>query len=384
MQRGRVIDRLVPPNPAFETESEREVWQVLADSLGESEVLFHGLRFTDPKEGDVEIDLLLLSPTRGAAIIEVKGGIVEYVEGQWTTRTNGGATRRIRPVDQARRAKHALRRYLDKSPEWKHGLLRSQWFLALPKTQVVGDMGPEAPRDRLIGQDDLLRTRTIIDEGLRVAPREPAVPQDDWVLQARDLLLNAPDASLSSERYERIHHTGGHGASAVLSVVSLAVAVLVGSLVAIATIGAWGAVIAAVLVCVAVVVGYRIARHRSRIPLAFSLGVVLVAVGAGSAAGLAIRQAEDEVVPKMDLVPSTLQKVRSSGIDVNSLRCHDAYSPCVLDMPWDRNCDDIGFQVAVLGDRDPYGLDRDGDGLGCTAFPESQVGEAPREQTVQG
>jgi len=356
------------------------MWTLLAESLEPGEVLFHGLRFTDAKEGDVEIDLLLLSPTRGAAIIEVKGGTVEYADGQWTLTSNGGGKRRIHPVEQARRAKHALRRYLDKSPEWGHGLLRSQWFLAFPMTQVTGAMGPEAPRERIVGKGDVQRTRSMINEGLRSAPREPAVPDADWVPQAIDLILHAPDASHSADRFERAHAIGGHGTSGAIALIGLAIAVLVGSLLAIVLAGPWGAIIAALLVCVAVILGYRLARNRSRIPLPLALGVVIGAVVAGGAVGVALRQAESDSAPQMALSPLALETVRSAGIDANALACSAAYAPCVLELPWDRNCDDIGFRITVLGVGDPYRLDADGNGEGCTGYPESKFGEGPNMQ----
>ena len=50
--------------------------------------------------------------------------------------------------------------------------------------------------------------------------------------------------------------------------------------------------------------------------------------------------------------------------------CHPNYSPCVPNFPGDAlNCDDIRFQVTVIGGRDPYGLDgNDNDGLGCESY----------------
>jgi endonuclease YncB( thermonuclease family) len=43
--------------------------------------------------------------------------------------------------------------------------------------------------------------------------------------------------------------------------------------------------------------------------------------------------------------------------------CHPGYSPC-LPLVADLDCGEINGPVHVLGD-DPYGLDRDGDGVGC-------------------
>lgn len=377
MARGKQNGRLVPENPAFGTESERQIWTVLADSLEEGEVLFHGLRFTDAKEGDVEIDLLLLSPTRGAAVIEVKGGVVEFRDGEWTLATNGGARRRIRPVDQARRAKHALRRYLDRSPEWPHGLLRSQWFIALPGTEVTGDMGPEAPRDRLIGRSDVSRAREMVNDGLTKAPREPAVPEEGWVTVAQELILNAPEASLSRDRFDQAHAAGGHSAGAAVALVGLAIAVVVAGVLAYVALGPWGLALAALLAAIGLLTSYRFMHRRSGVPIAVALTVTLASLAAGGAGGWMILQREGPAADALSrLSPQARATVVDAGIDAGGLVCHDAYSPCVLDLPWDRNCDDIGFRVAVIGSDDPYGLDRDGDGSGCTSYPESETGEA--------
>lgn len=44
--------------------------------------------------------------------------------------------------------------------------------------------------------------------------------------------------------------------------------------------------------------------------------------------------------------------------------CDPSYSPCV---PAGSavTCEDLGYPVALLGRSDPYGLDTDGDGMGC-------------------
>ena len=371
---------LIPPVPAFQTDSERLVWSQLADTLEPGEVLFHGLRFTDARDGDIEIDLLLLSPERGAAIVEVKGGLVQYKEGEWTLSTNGGSSRRIHPVEQARRAKHALRRYLDRCPEWDFGLLRSQWFLALPHTPVDGDLGPEAPRERVMGQGDLPRLRTMLNVGLSDAPREPPVPPTDWVPLAIQLLRNAPEASDSAERFGRAQLQGGHGVAGSLALVGVGLGAILGSLLAVRYLGAWGGFIAAALICAAVVVGYRFARSRSQVPLWLAIAVVIVCVLIGGLVGIGFRQGESPDDVEVALSPSARTTVESTGIDVAQIPCSTAYSPCVREMPWNRNCEDIGFRVTLLGTDDPFSLDRDRDGVGCASFPESSRGEGSSDE----
>ncbi|MSO27862.1 MAG: NERD domain-containing protein [Candidatus Nanopelagicales bacterium] len=59
--------------------------------LRDCDVLLHGVRFIDIEHGEVEIDLLVLMPDRGAVVIEVKGGAVSYREGGWKQTDASGA-----------------------------------------------------------------------------------------------------------------------------------------------------------------------------------------------------------------------------------------------------------------------------------------------------
>lgn len=180
------------------TKSEVLVRKIIGAQLDRGETLLEGLRFTDPKHGDVEADFLILIPEVGVAVLEVKGGVVSYENGQWLT-NNKGTSRRISPIEQARNAKHALRRFLDRSPEWHNGLIRTQWFVVMPFTQVTGDMGTEGAREQLLGAadlDDLLpRIRHSLGSTLNNDPRPSA---DDLDL-ALTLLLRTQHTSLPSD-----------------------------------------------------------------------------------------------------------------------------------------------------------------------------------------
>ena len=113
------MPRLIPESPTFTTGSEKEVWERLRDTLADDDVLLANLRLTDGDK-DHEADLVVLMPDVGVLVLEVKGGSVtvepDDAEGhRWWTQSGGGR-RQIRPVDQARGTKHALRRYVDQHP----------------------------------------------------------------------------------------------------------------------------------------------------------------------------------------------------------------------------------------------------------------------------
>lgn len=179
----------MPPNA-----TELRVLRALREQAETGEVILQSVRFTDAKGGDVEADLLVLIPDLGAAVVEVKGGQVEYQDGEWTTTNRKGYSRRIHPVEQARRGKHALRRFLDRQTEWDHGLIRSAWFVAMPQTTVDTDLGPEAPRAHLLDRNDLgtamAHIRSVLGNSLDPAP----VPDGEWVEDAVSLLMRLPQA----------------------------------------------------------------------------------------------------------------------------------------------------------------------------------------------
>ena len=352
----------------FATESERIAWEALRRTLADGEVLLHGLRFSDRHAGDIEIDLLLLSPRLGAAVIEVKGGVVEFSDGSWSTTNGGGTKRRIHPADQARRAKHALRKYLDRQPTWGRGLLRSQWFLAFPFTTVTGDMGPEAHREQILGKGDFDTARERIDSAIAGLTREPAAPDGDWVDQAVGLLMEAPDSSLSDERFAKAARASSHHLPAGL-LLALAILASAGVAAGLAlAFGTWGAAVAAILVSITLIVMTSAGPRRW-----VSRRATIASAGTGAAvlAGVSVLT----LSPSPEQSPGQDATTRTAAMTSDG-PCSPAYEPCVRELPEDRDCPDIGFQVILTGQDDPYGLDRDGNGLGCESYPPSTGGES--------
>jgi hypothetical protein len=272
-------------------DAEGDVVRALRGQLRTDEILLSGVRITDPREGDVEVDIVVLFPDLGAAVVEVKGGDVRQVDGHWTT---GGRTsrRRINPIEQARRAKHALRRYLDRQPEWQRPLLRTEWFVAMPQTEVTGDLGPEGQRDHLLGSGDLGAIRDRIRAVLFSPLNTDPIPTAGWEHDALTLLMRSSHSA-------RVAPTR-RGRGALIPV-------------------------AAVLAAVAVAA-----------PLAWWW----------SARG------GDE--PGQGVPPAITGE------------CHPDYEPC-LPVKDDLNCGDVQMVVTVRSE-DPYGLDRDGDGVACEGY----------------
>ncbi len=163
----------------------------IREQLQLGEVAVPNVRFTDARHGDVEADLLVFFPGAGVAVIEIKGGEVSLEGTQWVTKS-GTYKRRINPVEQARRARHAMRSFLDKQPEWPYGLIRSVWFVALPGTSIEGDLSPEARREQLLDSSDLSRLRSRILRELESSLISDPIPPDGWVDDAITILMRGP------------------------------------------------------------------------------------------------------------------------------------------------------------------------------------------------
>ena len=319
------------------TSSEDIVHDAIRRQLRPGEIVLPNVRFSDPRNGDVEADLVILIPTLGAAVVEIKGGTVTFADGAWHTE-RGTFRRRIHPLEQARKAKHALRRYLDRQPEWGQGLLRTEWFVAMPHTDVTGDMGPEVRRDQILDRGDLVhamdRIRTSLESPLSPEPR----PEGDWAETALALLLRtsqAAPAPVVGSRFPSLR-------LAVAAVVSAAVAAF--AWFEAGWRGAWIAL--AVVSSVTAIVWAARNRPATRRWRAATTGALVAA--AGATIGIALTAA---------LVPAPA---------ATSDACSPDYEPCVP-ISSDVNCSAIRTQVRVIGN-DPYDLDRDGDGYGCEMF----------------
>ncbi len=74
--------RLIPAVPSYANVSERRFAEALHRQLPDQVVVFANQRFTD-REGDREADLIVMWPNHGIAVIEVKGGLIHLLDGQW-------------------------------------------------------------------------------------------------------------------------------------------------------------------------------------------------------------------------------------------------------------------------------------------------------------
>lgn len=171
------MPHLIPPSPTFASTAEQTTWDHLAAQLPDDATLIAGQRITAGGE-EVEMDLLVLWPGLGVAVLEVKGGTVSVRDGEWLQSDRGGAhTLQRSPIEQAQRARHELIRYLNDRASRPIG--RSVHLAVLPYTQLPADWDvPDAPRSITLDAADLPRLADRIVHALRTVPRDSHQPLD--------------------------------------------------------------------------------------------------------------------------------------------------------------------------------------------------------------
>lgn len=145
----------LPEHPRLANETERKVWQLLVEQLGEQDLLIAGQRVTDHLK-DHEIDFVVAIEGAGIVCVEVKGGEVWHDGDTWWQQSRGGHVKTIEPVRQAREACYALRNFIESDPRWTQGRLRWDHVVVLPDSQLPQHFAlPECPRWKVIDRDDL-------------------------------------------------------------------------------------------------------------------------------------------------------------------------------------------------------------------------------------
>ena len=198
--------RLLPVDPKFETATEREVWEVLRSELGHDDVLMANLRLSDEVK-DHEADIVAIIAGAGVVVVEVKGGSVGVVGGQW--RQSGTDTRTFDPVDQARTTKYAIRKYVESDPRWRgSSRQRVRWAhsVALPNTDLHDDFSmPDCPRWAEHGKGDIadLGGRLYDVVVMQETENLPPSPQDvDLIVEILNG-RNLPVLDISADARER-------------------------------------------------------------------------------------------------------------------------------------------------------------------------------------
>ncbi|HCG56618.1 MULTISPECIES: NERD domain-containing protein [Brevibacterium] len=159
---------LIPQHPDFnDSTAEATVWNALCQQLPDETTMIHSQRLTGDDK-DVEIDILVLWPGFGIAVLEVKGGRVGVEDGRWITQDSQSHRNRLKvsPLEQAMVAKHTLVDYLHSRVSATPGPISH--LAVLPYTQLPSDWDqPDALRRQLVDSTQLASIAAAISTQLR-------------------------------------------------------------------------------------------------------------------------------------------------------------------------------------------------------------------------
>lgn len=156
-----------PSNPSWANPTEQAVWERLVEQAPDSWTVIANLvlspsphrpgraqrRATDR---EYEVDLLVLMPELGVAVLEVKGGSV-FVDDRGRWRQGVGLREHgIDPVHQAMDGKYEAREYVERDPRWARPRVRWTHAVVFPDTVVSPDFSmPDCPRERVHDRGDM-------------------------------------------------------------------------------------------------------------------------------------------------------------------------------------------------------------------------------------
>lgn len=144
--------RVWPAEPHFKNSAEKAIFDSLYVALTPEDAILTNVHFTDPKEGDCEIDVIALIRDLGVVIFETKGGNVSY-NGQSFIQSDRSSARKINPHDQVLKNMYAFKAFL--RPRWSYGNIKTEWMLGFPFSHFGKIAIPGVDRERIIDVNDL-------------------------------------------------------------------------------------------------------------------------------------------------------------------------------------------------------------------------------------
>ncbi len=156
-----------PILPEDTPNSEVKVFRSLR-RLGPAWRVFHSVTWQSlrgRRPGDGEADFVVLHPDHGLVIIEVKGGAIEVLDGEWFSTGRSGRFSIKNPFEQAVASKHALRRFIENLdpplPRVPVGHV-----VAFPDCSLGSGIGTYGPRELIFDKSDLLEPETALARAL--------------------------------------------------------------------------------------------------------------------------------------------------------------------------------------------------------------------------
>ena len=192
-----------PPNPSFKSEAERTVFNALVRVIPDNCVMFSNLSFYDDQYGDIEIDFVLLIPSNGAIIIEVKGGALSY-NGQYWQQADRTGRRNIDAHDQVIKNQYSFKKYLQS--RWSQGNLKCEWLLVFADSLIGAIQDPSIERKRIIDRSEISEIFDRAKILLYSNANHRLPPNSDWpelafnAIKGRSLIETDRDVLLQNNR----------------------------------------------------------------------------------------------------------------------------------------------------------------------------------------
>lgn len=177
--------------------SEEPVYVALRDQLSDDYVVLHSYPWLRPWRGDAllegEADFVVLHPTRGILVLEVKGGETIRHDGhRWFRDTKDGPREFQDPFKQAQRNMHAL---LDIARERSGGRIRKQdivigYAVVFPHLDYEGSPPPHADKAIVISRRNLPFMAQAIETAFEAWTDDPrALSHDRFRMLLNDCLM---------------------------------------------------------------------------------------------------------------------------------------------------------------------------------------------------
>jgi len=154
---ARIYPRTVDSDTA--SFAERKLHEAFARQLPDDYFVFHSARWQayDKTYGvqEAEADFILVSPSHGVLLLEVKGGniAIDGESQQWYS--NGNIIKN--PINQAQANKYKLIRFFERLPEWRGITPQIAYAVAFPDVVVRGPLGASIAPELLLDQSDMVQ-----------------------------------------------------------------------------------------------------------------------------------------------------------------------------------------------------------------------------------
>jgi hypothetical protein len=196
--------RSYPADPIFADPSERVVWEALMRQLPVDASVVCNFKILEANL-EFEMDLIVLWPEVGVAVIEVKGGDVTPNSDATFTQRDARGSREIDPMGQATKNMHALKRFLGLKSSVQHFAARP--VVALPYADIPSSYSrPTIPRSSIHDDVDLVAIGDRIVKDLLNQNFRPTALETLAMLNAMSVSLTAQKTlmQLGQEREEMV------------------------------------------------------------------------------------------------------------------------------------------------------------------------------------